>query len=267
MLDVENRANVRSPVTGEALVRPAKGVRREDHVVELENGVVEVRRFLFEHVEPGARDPALLKRVGQRLLIDDRSSGRIYEIGRRLHQGETLGVDEVAGFRGQRTTYADEIRMAEYILKANELHAKLGGELRVGIRIVRNQLHVEGLDQPEELGPDISDSDRSEGASDETDTHIVASFGKTGRSFTSQPILHHELAAQRQNEGDDRNRDRPAHPIGSDGERDACPRAGVHIDGVVPDAESGNDSEPPVGVDALSREAVRERISASKSAS
>ena len=80
-----------------------------------------------------------------------------------------------------------------------------------------------------------------------------AAASRVSRSFD------HELAAESQNERDDRNRDRPAHAIRSDDERDARPRAGVHIDRVVADAEAGDDGEATVRVDALFREAVREK--------
>src|ERR1700722_10873492 len=85
MLDVKNCANIGGPVAGEALVCPAKGMWSEDHIVELENGIVGVRRFLFEHVEPRAADPSLLKRLGKRVLVNDRPAGRVDEIGCRLH--------------------------------------------------------------------------------------------------------------------------------------------------------------------------------------
>ena len=75
MLDVKNGANVSGPVAGEALIRPAKRVRSEDHIVELEDWIVGIRRLLFEHIEPGPCDPALLERLRQRLLVDNRPRG------------------------------------------------------------------------------------------------------------------------------------------------------------------------------------------------
>ena len=49
---------------------------------------------------------------------------------------------------------------AKHIFEADELHSELGGELQVRIGVVRDQLHVEGLDQPEKLGPDVTEADR-----------------------------------------------------------------------------------------------------------
>ena len=113
--------------------------------------------------------------------------------------------------------------------------------------------------QPKKLGADIADADRSERASDEADAHMFAAFGETGRGFARQPVLDHELAGQRQNERDDRNRDRPAHAVRRDDERDPRLRAGLDVDRVVADAEAGDDGEPAVGMDAVLREAVREK--------
>ena len=101
--------------------------------------------------------------------------------------------------------------------------------------------------------------DRSERAPDEADAHVFASFGEAGRGFAGQPVLDHELAGQRQNERDDRNRHRPADAVRRDGKRDPRARAGLHVDRVVADAEAGDDSEPSVRVDAVLREAMRQK--------
>src|ERR1700751_1021832 len=150
MLDIENCANVGGSVASEALVSPAKRMRSEDHIVEFENGIISVWRLLFEHIKPSGGDPASRKGPGQRLLIDDRSSSGVDEIGRRFHQGEPVGVNEMAGFWGQRTAHADKGGTQKHVFQANEFDSKLGGELRVREGIVRDQLHVEGLDQAEE---------------------------------------------------------------------------------------------------------------------
>src|SRR5579872_4200073 len=88
---------------------------------------------------------------------------------------------------------------------------------------------------------------------------MFAAFGEAGGGFARQPVLDHELAAKRQNKGDDRNRDRPANAVRRDSERDAGPRAGLDIDRVVADAEAGDDSEPAIRVDAAFGEAMREQ--------
>src|SRR6185437_11669602 len=54
--DVENGADVGGPVAGEALVRPAKRVRSEDHIVELEDGIAGVGRLCLQDIEYRAGD-------------------------------------------------------------------------------------------------------------------------------------------------------------------------------------------------------------------
>ena len=88
---------------------------------------------------------------------------------------------------------------------------------------------------------------------------MFASSCKTGRGFPRQPVLDDELAGQRQNERDDRNRDRSAHAVRRDDERDPRLRASLDVDRIVADAEAGDDSEPAIRVDAVLREAVRKK--------
>src|SRR6185437_10585625 len=49
--DIKNSANIGGPVAGEALVGPAKGVGSEDHIVELEDAIVGVRRLFLQDIE------------------------------------------------------------------------------------------------------------------------------------------------------------------------------------------------------------------------
>ena len=78
----------------------------------------------------------------------------------------------------------------------DELDSKLGGELWVCVGVVRDQFHVKRFDQPEKLGPDIANPDRSERAPNEARAHVVAPPGKTGRGFARQLVLDHELATE-----------------------------------------------------------------------
>ena len=68
-------------------------VRRDHDVVELEQ-----RRLggglVREHVERGARDPALAHRVGEGGLVDDAAAGGVDDPQRRLGVGEQLGRDQ-----------------------------------------------------------------------------------------------------------------------------------------------------------------------------
>src|SRR5262245_25906913 len=52
-------------------------VRRQDDVVHLEERIRWDRGLLFEHIEPGARDPALLQRLDERRLVDGGTTPRV----------------------------------------------------------------------------------------------------------------------------------------------------------------------------------------------
>src|SRR5688572_5809335 len=162
VLDVEDGLHVRRAIAGEALIGPAQGVRRQDHVVELQDRIVRRRRLLLEHVEPGARDAPLGEHPGQRLLIDDRPARGIDEIGGRLHQRQALGIDEMPGLWRQRTIDAQHIGTLEQILQPDQLDPELLRHLLVGERVVRDEFHVERSGEAEQLRPDIADADRAQ---------------------------------------------------------------------------------------------------------
>ena len=124
---------------------------------------------------------SLLQRLGQRLLVDDRPARRVDEIGRRLHQRDALGIDEVARLGRQRAADRDDVGAAEHILELDQLDAELGRHRLVGEGIMGDELHVEGLGQPEQLGADIADADRAERAADEADAHMLGALGEAVR--------------------------------------------------------------------------------------
>ena len=55
------------------------------------------RRLVFEHVKTGTRQPALLERLDQRVLVDDAAAGGIDDIGTGLHQLEPAAERKVEG--------------------------------------------------------------------------------------------------------------------------------------------------------------------------
>ena len=115
---------------------------------------------------------------------------------------------------------------------------------------MRDKAHVEGLHQAEELGADVPDAKRSERAADKPDAHVLAAAGEARGSFAGQAVLGHELAGQREHQGDDRHRHRTADAVGRDDEGDAGLGARLDVDGVVADTEARDDRKPAVRMDA-----------------
>src|SRR3954463_12439186 len=68
------------------LARDTRRVRRDDHVVELQERMFERRRLLFPHVESRTGDFLRAQRVLQRIFVMDAAARRRDEIGVRLHQ-------------------------------------------------------------------------------------------------------------------------------------------------------------------------------------
>ena len=137
---------------------------------------------------------------------------------------------------------------------------------RVGEGIMGDELHVERLQQPEQLGADIADADRAERAADQADAHMLAACAQSRRGpsrvsrslIISLPVsarmkVRIETATGRRTPSGVMTRAMPAL------------RAGLDVDGVVADAEARDDGEPAIGVDALRAKRCASRISASKS--
>ena len=78
-------------------------------------------------------------------------------------------------------------------------------------------------------------------------------------ALARQAILDHQLSGEGKEERNDRYRHRPANAVRSNDESDAGVRASLDVDSVVADAKSRNDREPPVGMDAVLGETVRQK--------
>ena len=149
--------------------------------------------------------------------------------------------------------------MPKCVLQADKFYAEFGGDGCVRERIMSDEAHVERFRQTKQFGPDIADAEGTERAPDQADAHVVRTFGEACRALACQPILHHELAGQREHQRDDGNRDRAAHPIGRDRHRDPRAGASVEVDRVVSDAEARDDREPRTRGNALCGETMREQ--------
>src|SRR5579871_1757425 len=67
---LEDCLNIDRAHMGEALIGPAQGVRRQDHVIERKYGIVRIGWLLFQDIETCSGDAALLKHIRKCFLID-----------------------------------------------------------------------------------------------------------------------------------------------------------------------------------------------------
>src|SRR5882724_4290796 len=149
VLNVERSPDITCAVSGEALIGPAKCVRRHDDVVDREKRIGRIGRFLVEHIEGRASDPPACQNVRERLLIDDRSARSIDEKGALLHQGETLSIHEVVGLGRQRAVHRNDVGAGEDVVETNELDTESGRQLGIREWIMGNESHVERLGEAE----------------------------------------------------------------------------------------------------------------------
>ena len=66
---------------------------------------------------------------------------------------------------------------------------------------------------------------------------------EAGAALPRELVLHHQLAGEREDEGDNGDGDGTAHAIGRDGECDVSSRAGGNIHRVIANAEARDDRE------------------------
>ena len=78
------------------------GVRRDQHIVTVEQRMVGRWRLLTENIQRGAGQPAIVKRLDQRVFINNRPARSVDQIGGRFHVAEGPLIEEMAGGRGQR---------------------------------------------------------------------------------------------------------------------------------------------------------------------
>jgi uncharacterized protein (TIGR03067 family) len=222
-------------VAMEALVGPAQGVWSDDDIVELQDRIVRVHRFLLEDIQAGPLNTTVAQGMSQRLLIDDRPARDIDQIAGRLYQRQALRVDKVACSRGQRAANTHIIRTTEQVVQSQQLNAESGAVRRLGVGIVGNTLEAERFRHAGQFASDISEADDAERAARKSHAQVRESFGPA--SGTRQAILDEEFVAQGQQERHGRCCHGPTHAIGSDGEHDAVVCAGFDIDIVVTDAK------------------------------
>ena len=198
---------------------------------------------------------ALLQHLGQRLLIDDRPARRVDEVGGRLHQREPLGIHQMARLVGQRAIHRQHVGCAEHVFELDQLDPQLAATCLVGIRIMGDELHVERLGQAEQLGADIADAERAQGAADQAEPMCWARRLKpSGPSRVRRSlIVSLPVSASISAMIDTATGRRTPSGVMTSG----IPASGqgIDVDIVIADAEAGDHGEAAVGMDAVGGEA------------
>ena len=210
-------------------------MRGEDDVVERQEGVVRLGRLRLENVERSTSDAPLLERYGERALVDDRPTRHVDEVGRRLHERDPLGVDEMMRLLGERASDADEVGRRKERLESDELDAAGGGVLCFGVRVGGNHAQVEGLGEQRDLASDVAETDEAECAAGKPQSHMTLRLAPA--ALASQTVHQRQPVRERE---DERHRGRghgSPDAVGGDREHDAPIGAGLDVDPVVADTE------------------------------
>ena len=88
-----------------ALSRQAGDVRRQDDLIEPEQGVIGKRRFVIEDIETGGRNPSLAQCLQQGRLVNHASARSIDDNCGGFHCREFPGTDRRAGGLGHMHRY------------------------------------------------------------------------------------------------------------------------------------------------------------------
>ncbi len=135
-------------------------VRRQDHIVQLEQRIVERQRLDLEDIEAGAGDPPLAQRGRQRRLVDQLAPADVDEVRRRLHQRQLRRADQAAGRVGQPAVQADEVRLGAAPPRARSARTpSVARDGRVGVRRIGDDPHLERRDQPHQLAAAVPQAD------------------------------------------------------------------------------------------------------------
>src|SRR6266851_2468808 len=103
----------------------AGGVRREDDIRQVENGMILGRRLLTQNVEPGAQNSALAERGCEGFFIDQAAARRIDQNSGWLHQRQRFGVNEIARMRVERHVHRYGVSHPQQRVQLDVAHAKL----------------------------------------------------------------------------------------------------------------------------------------------
>ena len=131
---------------------------RQDDPVEAAKRGVGRQGLDREHIERGAANPLLLDRLGERDFVDQLAPRGVDQDRGRLHEFQTVGVDQMMRLVGQRDVQCHDVRRAQERVDREQPHVQLSGALGQQIRIVADDLHAEGSRHLRDVAADAPQS-------------------------------------------------------------------------------------------------------------
>ena len=143
----KRRADSLRHVEGDAdlrLDRRGAEMRREDDARHADERIARLDRLAREDVDRRSRDMPRLHGVSEILLVDDAAARAVDEAHALLHACDRILVEHVLRILVQRHVHRDEVRLLDHLVERADRDAHRLGALLVDVRIVADDVHIEG---------------------------------------------------------------------------------------------------------------------------
>ena len=153
-------------------------VRRDD-----DGRLLEQRRgrggFSHEHVDGGASNDAVAHAIGQRLLVDDATTGNVDDPQRRLRLQQQIAIDETRGLLRLGQVDGEEVGFGHSLVERQQFDTHLASTVGRHERVVRDQAHSECTGTVGDQLADTAKTDDGERLVGQLDTFPAASLPPT----------------------------------------------------------------------------------------
>jgi hypothetical protein len=194
-----------------------------------------------EHVQPGARDTAVLEGQVKGLLVHDAAAGGVDDAHRRLHQPQLAVADEAERLGRLGQVDGDEVALAQQLLQAHQPDAELRGAGGLDVRVVGDDVHVERRQPLGDEHADAAETEHADGLALQLDAGVLGALPLA--------LLEGRVPLRNVPSGGQKQRDRVlggGDDVGGGGVDHHHPGlgGGLHVDVVESHARPGHHPQP-----------------------
>src|ERR1700733_7428284 len=111
--------------------------------------MTDVRRLRFEYVQPYACKTSVREGFQQHVhTLNEPAPRKVNEVGATLHLAEAFAINQTRGFRREWRVNRNEVGQSQELIQRRQGPPQRRRSLSRYIRIVGQNLHLEGADQP-----------------------------------------------------------------------------------------------------------------------
>ena len=115
--------------------------------------------FFFDHVQAGSGNGPVIKRLDERVSIDQVSTSGIDDENAVATIAKRLAIQKVIGRRSQRSMQRDNIRAALQFIQGHISKAENILQLRLLADVIGEDFHLKGLGKPNDMQADLASPD------------------------------------------------------------------------------------------------------------